>query len=240
MIVEVCANSLESALNAERAGARRIELCAELSAGGITPSYGLIKCVKEVLNIPVHILIRPRSGDFTYSEADFKTMLEDIDVCRALHVDGIVSGVLSQDAEVDWERTQKLIEQSGALSFTFHRAFDWVNDPLPTHLQLQQMGVDTILSSGQANTAIEGIGLLCQLNEQAEGCTIMPGAGITDKNAHIFKNREFKAIHLSATKIVANTTSEPTLSMSSSRTIKENEVLLTDVELLKKVVQTVN
>ncbi|QBA63284.1 copper homeostasis protein CutC [Muriicola soli] len=240
MIVEVCANSLESALNAERAGAQRIELCAELPAGGITPSFGLIKSVKEELNIPIHVLIRPRSGDFTYSRAEFKTMLEDIAVCRDLQVDGIVSGILSSDAEVDWERTQRLIDQSGKLSFTFHRAFDWATHPMETHLRLQEMGVNNILSSGQAHTAIEGIDLLGELNAQAAECVIMPGSGINDKNALIFKSRDFKAIHLSATSIITNTPSIPALSMLSPRTMKENEVLLTDPELLKKVIEIVN
>ncbi|MEZ2415992.1 copper homeostasis protein CutC [Muriicola sp. E247] len=240
MIVEACVNSLESALNAEQAGAQRIELCAELTAGGITPSYGLIKSVMEALQIPVHVLVRSRSGDFTYSDKEFKTMLEDIKACKALQVDGIVSGILDENFEVDWERTQELIKYCGDSSFTFHRAFDWVKEPLETHLRLQEMGVNTILSSGQAPTAVEGIDLLDKLNQQAGHCMIMPGAGIHHENAQLFKLRGFRAIHLSASKVIKNSDSEPSLSMQSPRRMKENEVLITDMELLGKVIRIVN
>jgi len=130
MIVEVCANSLESALNAQKAGADRIELCAELAVGGLTPSFGLLQLVREHISIPVNILIRPRSGDFTYSHLEFEIMKKDIALCRELGFDGIVSGVLSKDFNLDYERTKELIEVSGPLQFTFHRAFDWVRDPM--------------------------------------------------------------------------------------------------------------
>ena len=129
MLVEVCANSLESALNAQKGGADRIELCSELGVGGITPSYGLLKMVKERLSVPVHVLIRPRAGDFSYSEMEFELMRRNIALCVDLGFEGIVSGILHRDFSLDEERTGALIEASGSLSFTFHRAFDWVNDP---------------------------------------------------------------------------------------------------------------
>ena len=240
MIVEVCANSLESALNAQLAGAQRIELCSELTLGGITPSYGLIKKVLEAMNIPVHVLIRPRSGDFYYSDTEFQTMLEDIAICASLGVDGIVSGVLREDLQVDWDRTKVLKEASGSCSFTFHRAFDLVTNPLETFVKLQEMGVDTLLTSGQARTAIEGMSLLKQLEEKSNSCTIMPGAGIGDTNAIHFKQAGFKAIHLSATKRVLNTKILPRIPMNSANGIEENEVLVTDPDILKKVIESVN
>src|SRR5690606_17195590 len=110
MLVEVCANSLDSAWNAQRAGADRIELCSELGVGGITPSFGLIKMVKQQLDIPVHVLIRPRSGHFMYSDMEFEVMKADILACRELGVNGIVSGVLLKDFSVDEERTQELVK----------------------------------------------------------------------------------------------------------------------------------
>ena len=219
MIVEVCANSMESALNAQHAGAQRIELCSELTAGGITPSYGLIKKVMEAMNIPVHVLIRPRRGDFCYSDTEFQTMLEDIAICGTLGVNGIVSGVLNQDLQVDWDRTNTLKEACGSCSFTFHRAFDLVENPLETFDKLQDMGVDTLLTSGQARTALEGLPLLKQLLEKSNACTIMPGAGIRDTNAIDFKQAGFKAIHLSATKRVLNTTVLPQIPMNAANGI---------------------
>lgn len=197
MIVEVCANSLASALNAQKAGANRIELCSELAVGGITPSYGLLKAVKEQISIPVHVLIRSRSGDFTYSKDDYEIMKEDIAHCVDLGFQGIVTGVLHQNFTVDLERTAALKEQSKGLKFTFHRAFDWVDDPMGTFDQLEAMGADYILTSGQRNAAIEGIELLADLHRKASKCIIMPGGGIRPANVHSFKEIGFKAIHLS-------------------------------------------
>lgn len=240
MIVEVCSNSMESALYAQGAGAHRIELCSELTIGGITPSYGLIKKVMEMLSIPVHVLIRPRSGDFFYSDHEFQIMLEDIAICSSLGVDGIVSGVLKPDLQVDWDRTTALIEASGSCSFTFHRAFDLIKDPEETFIELQKMGVDSLLTSGQASSAMEGISLLKQLHKKSNTCTIMPGAGIRDHNAVYFKQAGFKAIHLSATKRILNTAILPKISMNSARGIAENEVLVSDPDILKKVIESVN
>ncbi|NNJ89912.1 MAG: copper homeostasis protein CutC [Eudoraea sp.] len=240
MIVEVCANSLESALNAQLAGAHRIELCSELTLGGITPSYGLIKKVLEQLSIPVHVLIRPRSGDFSYSNEEFQIMLEDIAICGSLGIDGIVSGILKPDLQVDWDRTKTLKEASGSCSFTFHRAFDLVANPVETFFELQEMGTDTLLTSGQAKTAMEGMPLLKKLKEKSNRCTIMPGAGIRDHNAVYFKNEGFKAIHLSATKKVLNSTFLPRIPMNAAGGIAENEVLITDTDILKKVIESVN
>lgn len=240
MIVEVCANSLESALNAQLAGAHRIELCSELPSGGITASYGLIKKVREALSIPVHVLIRPRSGDFFYSDMEFQTMLEDIAICTSLGVDGIVSGVLNPDWSVDWDRTKALFKAAGNCSFTFHRAFDLVANPLETFDKLQEMGVDALLTSGQAASAMEGLSLLKQLEKKSNTCTIMPGAGITVNNAIHFKQAGFKAIHLSATKKILNTTALPRIPMNAAMGIAENEVLVTDPDILKKVIKSVN
>jgi copper homeostasis protein len=240
MLVEVCANSLQSALTAQQAGAQRIELCVELLIGGITPSYGLIKAVTEGLEIPVHVLIRPRSGDFFSSDLEFKTMLQDIEMCVSLGAEGIVSGVLTPDHRVDWERTSQLLKASGPSSFTFHRAFDWIASPLDAFLKLQDMGVNIILSSGQAATAVEGLPLLLKLKHYSDGCAVMPGGGIRDDNALRFKKEGFQALHLSAAAPVRNSGATPSISMNSSKGLAENQVLLTDMELLKKVIKSVN
>ncbi|GGD46574.1 copper homeostasis protein CutC [Muriicola marianensis] len=240
MTVEVCVTSLESALLAQQAGAQRIELCAELSLGGITPSIGLISTVREAIQIPVHVLIRPRSGDFTYSEQEFTIMLRDIESCRSQGVDGIVAGVLERDMTVDWERTSELLHHSEGMSFTFHRAFDWVPDPAGTFLRLQELGVHTLLTSGQAQTAEKGIGVLQELLNLSSGCVVMPGGGINARNASLFEENGFAALHLSASRQVVNTPKTHPLIMRSSNFPPENHVLQTDPEILRKVIESVN
>ena len=239
MIVEVCANSLESALNAQKAGADRIELCAELAVGGVTPSFGLLQLVKEHISIPVNVLIRPRSGDFTYSDLEFEIMKRDIALCRELGFNGIVSGVLSKDLSLDYERTKELIEASRPLEFTFHRAFDWVTDPMAALRQLQELQVDTILSSGQQNSSVEGIDLLTRLSKKSNNCVIMPGGGIRDTNVVEFKKKGFNAVHLSGIKFHRTLDQTPQIAMSSPGFLRDDEIAVSNLATLKEVVRLV-
>lgn len=156
MILEVCTPNFQSALNAQKAGAQRIELCSELAVGGITPSYGLMEQVSEQLEIAVMVLIRPRSGDFIYSHEDFEIIKKDIKVCKKLGFQGVVSGVLNPNLTVDVQRTKELVELARPLEFTFHRAFDHVVHPLVAVQQLAGIGIQRILTSGQMPTAILG------------------------------------------------------------------------------------
>jgi copper homeostasis protein len=205
MKLEICANSYQSALNAQKAGAHRIELCSELSVGGITPSYGLLKQVIDTLSIAVFVLIRPRSGNFTYSEEEFDIMKHDIQLCKNLGCAGIVSGVLNKDNTIDIERTQELIELLKPLEFTFHRAFDCVENPQEALEQLINLGVERVLTSGLEASAEKGLELLKQLKEHVNGrITILPGSGINLQNAKLFKDAGFLEIHLSASKVVKN------------------------------------
>lgn len=199
MKLEVCANSYQSAKNAQQAGAHRIELCQELSVGGITPSFGLIKQVIKDLSIKTFVLIRPRSGNFVYSKDEFQIMKNDIQTCKDLSCHGFVSGVLKPDKTVDIERTKELIEISKPLSFTFHRAFDEVINPKEALAQLIDLGVERVLSSGQKSSAEQGIDLLKELNKLANGrITILAGGGINPKNASKFKQAGLDEIHASA------------------------------------------
>lgn len=176
MKVEICANSYRSAINAEKSGAHRIELCAELAVGGITPSFGLIKKVITTLKIPVFVLIRPRSGNFTYSDDEFEIMKSDIAQCKALGCHGVVSGVLNKNNTIDVERTKVLVELAKPMAFTFHRAFDWVITPEDALEELASLGVNRVLTSGQETSALLGLDLLTQLNEQAKNrIIILPG-----------------------------------------------------------------
>ncbi|MFS4455910.1 copper homeostasis protein CutC [Maribacter sp. 2304DJ31-5] len=239
MIVEVCANSLESALNAQIAGANRIELCAELGVGGITPSYGLLKTIREQVRIPVHVLIRPRSGDFTYSDIDFDIMKRNIALCAELGFDGIVSGVLSRDFRLDVKRTEQLIKASGTLKFTFHRAFDWIRDPFETLERLENLGIDYILTSGQQKSALEGIDLLSRLKEKTNKTVIMPGAGINAENVHQFKERGFNAVHLSGSRFEQGLEELPKIPMSSPSFLRDDKIPVSNVGVIKAVVDKV-
>lgn len=208
MIVEICASNFESAGIAQKCDADRIELCTDLGVGGLTPSRDLIRKVTSELTIPVHVLVRPRKGDFVFSEVEFHEMLETIKFCRELNCAGVVSGVLRQENEIDFERTKQLVKATEGMEFTFHRAFDEVADPISAVNTLIALGVDRLLSSGQELNAVDGIPLLKQLQEHSAGrIEIMPGAGINETNAQLFKAAGFQSIHLSAIKKaqVANT-----------------------------------
>jgi copper homeostasis protein len=207
MILEICANSYQSAVNANIAGAHRIELCSEISVGGTTPSYGLLKKVMADIDIPVHVLIRPRSGNFTYSGKEFDIMKENIRLCKDLGCAGIVSGVLHEDNTIDIKRTSELIELSKPMSFTFHRAFDVVLHPREALHQLLNLGVNRLLTSGQQEKAESGIDLLIELQKLAKNkLTILPGSGINSENCIHFKNNDFTEIHSTASKIISNRT----------------------------------
>lgn len=203
MTLEICANSYQSAKNAQDAGAQRIELCSELSVGGITPSYGLIKQVVTTLHIDTFVLIRPRSGNFCYSEDEFEHIKNDIQICKDLGCHGIVSGVLNPDNTIDIERTREIMELSKPLAFTFHRAFDVVLNPKQALEQLIDLGVGRVLTSGQQPKAIEGLTTLKELKQQAQNrITILVGSGINSENTKTFKDAGFEEIHASASKII--------------------------------------
>jgi len=232
MKLEICANSYQSAINAEKAGANRIELCAELAVGGITPSYGLLKKIMNDLIIPVHVLIRPRSGDFTYSDDEFQILKEDILICKELGVLGIVSGVLHIDNSIDIERTKELVEIAKPMNFTFHRAFDWVLNPIDEIKNLEKIGVVRILTSGQETSAEKGLNNLIEFQKATSKITIMPGGGINKNNIKLFQENEFKEVHLSATS-QTKTIEKPSISMNSNKHFDETQIATSDIEHIK-------
>jgi len=160
---EVCVESYQEAIAAVAAGATRIELCENLSCGGTTPSYGTIKQVTEKLDVPVMVMIRPRGGDFCYTEEEYEIMKYDIQICRQLNVTGVVFGLLNQDYTIDVERTARLVELAQPLQVTFHKAIDETNDLLLAVSQLKAIGVNRILTSGGEATAIEGSKVLTEM-----------------------------------------------------------------------------
>lgn len=183
-LVEICVDSVESAIVAEAAGAGRIELCSALAEGGVTPSAGLMEAVRSNTSLRMHVLVRPRSGDFLYGDRDFGVMRREIDTAGERGADGIVTGILMPDGNVDVERTALLVEYAAPMSVTFHRAFDMCRDPFTALEDIISAGAARILTSGQAKTAIEGSRLIRNLRNASQGrIIIMPGGGIDEYNA---------------------------------------------------------
>jgi copper homeostasis protein len=204
--IEVVAYNLEGAVSAADAGADRIELCASPDEGGVTPSFGTIAAAKEILLIPIHIMIRPRGGDFVYSDAEFESMKIDIEICKKLNVNGIVFGILNEDNTLDKNRCKELAELAKPLSSNFHRAFDRCADPLITMEDIIECGFQRILTSGKSDKAIEGCGLLSELvNKVGNRIIIMPGGGVRKENfvglVNMTKAKEF---HTSAISDLSN------------------------------------
>ncbi len=181
---EVCANGVESCLAAQEGGADRVELCAGIPEGGTTPSYGEIKVARKLLTATrLHVIIRPRGGDFLYTPLEIERMEADIDAARELGADGVVFGCLTPDGDIDIEANRTLMKHCKGMAVTFHRAFDRCRDPKCAIEQLVQIGFDRVLTSGQQPTALQGTALLGQINEQAAGrITILAGCGVNEDN----------------------------------------------------------
>lgn len=185
MTFEICAVNIQSALAAERAGAHRIELCSALDVGGLTPSPGLIRAAVGQLAIPVNVLIRPREGNFCYTEHERNIMLDDIRFCREAGANGVVVGALTTDNQLDLPFMNAMKEAAGTMEIVCHRAFDFTADPGFALEQLVALAYRRVLSSGQAPTAMEGRFLLKKIVDQAAGrIAVMPGAGISADNIH--------------------------------------------------------
>jgi copper homeostasis protein len=185
MILEICANSVASALAAQAGGAQRVELCTNLAEGGTTPSYGEIAMARKLLQIQLYVLIRPRPGDFVYSDLEYNIMRADMERVISLGCDGIVLGILKADGHIDKERCRHLVDmaRSAGLGVTFHRAFDMVANQLQALEDIIGLGCDRILTSGAQPTAIAGAATIAQLVKAAAGrIIIMPGSGINATN----------------------------------------------------------
>jgi copper homeostasis protein len=200
MIFEVCVDSVEGAIAAQEGGAQRVELCANLVEGGVTPSLGMIRqtCLNVVCG--VHVLIRPRGGDFYFSPLEMEVMRQDIRTARDSSADGVVIGLLLPDGTIDVERTRQLVELARPLSVTFHRAFDMCADPAAALEALIELGVDQVLTSGQAPTALEGAEVIAGLVQQAAGrIGILAGGGVNAENLpELVLKTGVRQVHFSA------------------------------------------
>lgn len=200
MIYEVCVDSVVGVRAAGAAGADRVELCADLLEGGITPSRGMIRQARTIPAIKLNVIIRPRGGDFLFDDDEFAVMAADIDAAKAEGADGVVIGALTADGQIDLERVQDLVARARPLSTTFHRAFDMTPDPFEALEALLRLGVDRVLTSGQELTVLEGLPLIVELIRRAgDRIVIMPGGGITLRNVgRIVEAAQPKEIHFAA------------------------------------------
>jgi copper homeostasis protein len=198
MIIEACVNSALSAIEAQRGGANRVELCENLHDGGTTPSFGAIKFARQKLNIDLFVMIRPRGGDFLYTNDEFQIMKDDILAAKEAGANGVVFGILKPDGTIDTDRMKILVDLARPMGITCHRAFDMTADPIRSMEDLIALGVDRILTSGQKPTAIEGALLISELIRISNGrIRIMPGSGVKEHNvADLIKITGANEVHI--------------------------------------------
>jgi copper homeostasis protein len=198
LTVEVCVDSMDSAIAAERGGANRLELCGSLVEGGVTPSAALIATARQKISIGLHVMIRPRAGDFYYSADEFEVMRRDVLMAKQLGVGGVVFGILDADANIDIQKTRALVDLARPLKVTYHRAFDMSADLFRSLEQVMETGADRILTSGGAQTAVAGAATVRRLIEQAgKRAVIMACGGINNQNVQaVVKETAVREIHV--------------------------------------------
>jgi copper homeostasis protein len=237
LTIEVVCYNITSVLNAVEGGANRIELCDSPGDGGTTPSAGMILAAKEKARIPVFVMIRPRGGDFLYSDEEFEVMKKDIESVKKLGADGVVFGILKANGEMDTERNKELVQLARPLKVTCHRAFDMTNDPHKALEACIEAGFDRILTSGQQANVYNGRQLLAELIEKAnDRIIIMPGAGISEENvAGLVKTTGAKEIHISGRSFVDSSMvfRNPDVSMGDDP--REYQKLVVSAERVKKI-----
>lgn len=235
--LEICCYSAESAILSEKAGADRIELCDNFSEGGTTPSYATVKYTVANVNLPIYVIIRPRGGDFLYTDVEFEIMKAEVSEMKALGVQGIVFGILKSSGEIDVERTKEIIELTAPMDATFHRAFDMSKDHLKSLETLKELGISRVLTSGGKKTAFEGMELLTKLVEAAEDqIIVMPGSGINEKNiGEIIHRTGAKEFHASAKTFVKSGMDyvDPTIKMGKSDSMDEYKKISVNSEQIK-------
>ncbi len=238
-IVEVCVDSVASAINAEMAGADRLEVCQDLEIGGTTPSYGLLKSIIESVSLPLVAMLRPRAADFFYSKTEYAVMLNDIEVFKALGINQIATGILTPDGRLDKLRMAELIALAQPAKVVLHRAFDMTRDLNEALCDAADLGIARILSSGGAASVDSGMQNLEALIAQSKGVAIMPGGGVSLENVDQLIALGAKQVHLSGKVSVASamTYKNPGLSMGSKENTDEYAHHITSPEIVRAVVK---
>lgn len=240
ILVEICCGSIDDAIEAERGGADRVELCSALFLGGLSPSIGTIQEAKHRLKIPVMVMVRPRGGGFCYTEAEMATMERDVEAALAHGADGVVFGILREDGKIDVDRCAKLRKLIGKRQAVFHRAFDVTPDAFEGLEQLVDLGITRVLTSGQKDSVPEGADLIRRLMERAAGrIEILPGGGIKPYNLkEVIERTGCRQVHLTAWKTAtdASTHANREVTFGGALYPPEDRYQVTDAELVRKIV----
>ncbi len=240
---ELCAFSLEACRAAARAGVTRVELCASPYEGGTTPSAALIRRARQIPHLQLSVMIRPRGGDFLYTDDEFDLMLDEVDFARECGADCVVAGMLTPDGRVDEERTARLVDRCGSMQFTFHRAFDMTRDTAEALESLVRAGCYRVLTSGGRNTAMEGIDTIRALVAQSAGrIAIMAGSGVSPSNVRQLAGTGVDAVHFSARSLVESgmTYRNPTVSMGGVPGIPEYASVGADETKIREILDQLN
>jgi len=242
--LEICCYSLESALLAGKSGADRIELCDNYPEGGTTPSYATIKMAVEMLSIPVNVIVRPRGGDFLYTDIEYESIKKDVAAIKAMKTNGIVVGFLKANGEINLERIIEIVNIAKPLEVTFHRAFDMCRNQLEALEQLKWAGVKRILTSGAKMKAMDGTNLISEMVKRAEGeIIIMPGSGINENNiSELLKQTGASEFHSSAKKFIQSRMNyfNEFISMGGTADVNEYSVVSVDAASIKKMAEILN
>ena len=244
ILIEACVTSAQSALNAEEGGALRVELVDNLIEGGTTPSAGTIFELRKRLSIMLFVMIRPRGGDFCYSELEFEIMKEDVRTARKLGADGVVAGILMPDGNIDFERMGVLRDLAGPLGFTCHRAFDMTVDKFLALEDLISIGVDRVLTSGGKNKAPEGKALITELIGKASNrIVIMPGSGVNEESiVDLREHTGAMEFHVTGRSLFPGKMvfRNPDISMGDNTTVPEYDQWMTDSRRIRRIVELAN
>jgi len=240
--LEICVFSVESALSAQKAGAGRVELCSGFTEGGLTPSAGTIRMVRKLLNIECYVMIRPRGGDFCYTDTEFEQMHYDIEYAKSCGVNGVVLGALQPNGHINIIRTRDLVQHAAPLKVTFHRAFDLAVNPLRALDDLVACGCSRILTSGQKATALEGLDTIKKLVASSAGrIDIMAGSGVNPENACKFIEAGVQALHFSAKKIKPGRMiyRNPEVPIMQTDAMSDYDLVGVDEEKIRKMVKII-
>lgn len=222
MILEICAEDIQSCMHAQQGGARRIELCSALDQGGLTPGSGLIQLANQYVTLPIHVLIRPRGGDFVYDRKELAIIRREIENCKAMGCAGVVIGALDDDGDIDGRLVAQWVQVAYPMEVTFHRAFDLTSDPMESLDILAEAGVNRILTSGCAPTCVEGLDMLAKLVEvAAEGLEIQAGSGVSPDNIAQLHAAGIRNFHMSAREWVRSNVSSELFAMDYQRSSLE-------------------
>ena len=241
MIIEIAVFNLESAIAAFKAGAHRIELCTAAAEGGLTPSAATMRLALKYVKIPIHVMIRPREGDFCYSEKEFESMLLDVAAAKIAGMEGVVAGILNPDGTVDEERMSILVETAAPMNVTFHRAFDMTENQHEALEAIIDAGCSRILTSGGKQTALDGIENLASLVKKAGNrISVMPGSGVNFKNIkQIAEITGANEMHLSARSLVPGKMKfkQPAVTMGGNVSVPDYDLQLPDEKVIQEILK---